>query len=68
MLTGSTGAAAKYLTRNRAALRREFRDGPFALRLGFRDVGSGYDYHPPRRLLTLRAERSHAEAGVCSAS
>ncbi|MGK3202938.1 hypothetical protein [Amycolatopsis sp. MEPSY49] len=50
----TTWAAAEYLTRNWAALRREFHDGPFALCLGFRDVGYGYDYHPPRRLLTLR--------------
>lgn len=50
----TTWAASEYLARNWRALRKEFGDGPFAVCLGFRDPGYGYDYHPPRRLLTLR--------------
>jgi hypothetical protein len=50
----TTWAAVEYLARNWRSLQREFDDGPFALCLGFRDLGYEYDYHPPRRLLTLR--------------
>lgn len=50
----TTWAATEYLARNWRALQREFGDAPFALCLGFREVGYGYDYHPPRRLLALR--------------
>lgn len=50
----TTWAATEYLVRNWRSLQREFDDGPFALCLGFRDLGYEYDYHPPRRLLTLR--------------
>lgn len=50
----TTRAATEYLARNWRSLQREFGDRPFALGLGFRDLGYEYDYHPPRRLLTLR--------------
>ncbi|MBB1157419.1 MULTISPECIES: hypothetical protein [Amycolatopsis] len=50
----TTWAATEYLARNWRSLQREFGDRPFALCLGFRDPGYQYDYHPPRRLLTLR--------------
>jgi hypothetical protein len=50
----TTWAATEYLARNWSSLHREFGDGPFAVCLGFRELDYGYDYHPPRRLLTLR--------------
>ncbi|MGW5739807.1 hypothetical protein [Amycolatopsis sp. NPDC003861] len=50
----TTWAAVEYLARNWRSLQREFGDGPFALCLGFRDLGYEYAYHPPRRLLALR--------------
>jgi hypothetical protein len=50
----ATWAATEYLARNWRTLQREFGDGPFAVCLGFRELGYGYDYHTPRRLLTLR--------------
>ncbi|GAA1023810.1 MULTISPECIES: hypothetical protein [Amycolatopsis] len=50
----TTWAATEYLARNWRSLQREFGDKPFALCLGFRDPGYQYDYHTPRRLLTLR--------------
>ncbi|HEX6469094.1 MAG TPA: hypothetical protein VF069_08355 [Streptosporangiaceae bacterium] len=50
----TTWAATEYLARNWRSLQREFGDGPFALCLGFRDLGYEYDYHPPRRMLALR--------------
>ncbi|MEC3979817.1 hypothetical protein [Amycolatopsis sp. H20-H5] len=50
----TTWAATEYLARNWRSLQREFDDRPFALCLGFRDLGYEYCYHPPRRLLTLR--------------
>lgn len=49
----TTWAATEYLVRNWRSLEREFGDRPFALCLGFRDVGYSYDYHPPRRLDVL---------------
>lgn len=52
----TTWAATEYLARNWRSLKREFNNGPFALCLGFRELGYGYDYHPPRRLLTLRGD------------
>ena len=50
----TTWAAAEYLARNWRSLRREFGEAPFAVCLGFRDPGYGYEYHPPRRLLAIR--------------
>ncbi|MFE5565679.1 hypothetical protein ACFQ68_11870 [Amycolatopsis japonica] len=50
----TTWAATEYLARNWRSLQREFDDGPFAVCLGFRELDYGYEYHPPRRLLTLR--------------
>ena len=50
----TTWAATEYLVRNWRSLRREFGDGPFAICLGFPDPSYRYEYHPPRRLLTLR--------------
>lgn len=49
----TTWAATEYLARNWRSLEREFGDRPFALCLGFREVGYRYDYHPPRRLDVL---------------
>ncbi len=49
----TTWAATEFLARNWRSLEREFGDRPFALCLGFRDVGYSYDYHPPRRLDAL---------------
>lgn len=50
----TTWAATEYLARNWRFLQKEFGDEPFALCLGFHELGYGYDYHSPRRLLTLR--------------
>ncbi|MFD9705884.1 hypothetical protein, partial [Lentzea sp. NPDC059081] len=50
----TTWAATEYLVRNWRSLEREFGDRPFALCLGFQDLGYGYDYRPPRRLGVLR--------------
>lgn len=50
----TTWAATEFLVRNWRSLEREFGDRPFALCLGFRDVGYSYDYHPPRRLDVLQ--------------
>ena len=50
----TTWAATEYLARNWSSLQKEFGGEPFAVCLGFREVGYGYDHHPPRRLRTLR--------------
>jgi hypothetical protein len=50
----TTWATTEYVARNWRSLQREFGDGPFALCLGFRDLGYEYDYHLPHRLLALR--------------
>ncbi|MFD5830734.1 hypothetical protein [Lentzea sp. NPDC060358] len=50
----TTWAATEYLVRNWRGLEKEFGDRPFALCLGFQDLGYGYDYRPPRRLDVLR--------------
>ncbi|HEX7307431.1 hypothetical protein [Lentzea sp.] len=50
----TTWAATEYLVRNWRGLEKEFGDRPFALCLGFPDLGYGYDYRAPRRLDVLR--------------